>query len=273
MNSLTLCNLEGGALGVKNGDRITVVAGMSTDDVIAGRKPDLNGPSIAVKDARFAPCILNPQKIVMLGFNYRSHSNEMKFEIPKAPILFNKYNNSLAAHGAKIAVPWDVTTRMDYEVELVAFIGKRCRNVSESDALDYVFGYATGNDLSARDLQFRDGKGSQYLLGKTPDGFMPVGPYLVGAGAVGDPQKLAIECRVNGETRQKSNTANMIFTCAQIVSYCSRHFTLLPGDLISTGTPEGVIQGKPEAQQVWLKAGDELACSVEKLGELRFTLT
>jgi len=145
--------------------------------------------------------------------------------------------------------------------------------VGEGEALNYVFGYATGNDFSARDLQLRDGRqGSQFMIGKTPDGFMPIGPYLVGAEIVGDPQNLAIECRVNGERRQSSNTSDMIFSVAKIIAYASSIFTLKPGDVFSTGTPEGVILGKPEAEQVWLKAGDEVACSVEKLGELRFQL-
>jgi 2-keto-4-pentenoate hydratase/2-oxohepta-3-ene-1,7-dioic acid hydratase in catechol pathway len=210
----------------------------------------------------------------MLGFNYRKHAMEVGVPIPKAPVLFNKYNNALGGHRVPVPLPVKVAKKFDYEVELQVIIGKTAKEVSEADALSYVFGYATGNDFSARDLQFRDGRqGSQYMIGKTPDGFMPVGPWLVGADVVGDPQKLAIECRVNGEQRQSSNTSDMIFTCAQIISYCSSIFTLQPGDLISTGTPEGVITGKPEAQQVWLKAGDKVACSVEKLGELRFDLT
>ncbi len=136
--------------------------------------------------------------------------------------------------------------------------------------IDYVFGYSTGNDFSARDLQ---SKTSQFLLGKTCDGFQPLGPYLVSADLVGDPQKLRLETRVNGEQRQDSNTADMIFSCAQIISYASQHFTLKPGDVISTGTPEGVINGKPPEKQVWLKPGDKIACSVEKCGELRFDLS
>ncbi|MGZ6144364.1 MAG: fumarylacetoacetate hydrolase family protein, partial [Myxococcales bacterium] len=284
--SLTLCNLRGSGLGVKMGDKILDVAKaaknvpMSTDDVIAGknlaglaRALSAKGPFIAEKDAQFAPCLLAPQKIIMLGFNYRKHAMEVGVPIPKAPVLFNKYNNSINHHGGTIALPAKVATKFDYEVELQVIIGKTAHEVSEADALKYVFGYATGNDFSARDLQFRDGKTSQYMLGKTSDGFMPIGPYLVGADVVGDPQKLALECRVNGEQRQSSNTDDMIFSCAQIVSYISQHFTLQPGDLISTGTPQGVIVGKPEAQQVWLKAGDKIACSVEKLGELRFELT
>ena len=230
------------------------------------------GPFVAEKDAQFAPCILAPQKIIMLGFNYRRHAMEVGVPVPRAPVLFNKFNNALSGHGTTIHLPVKVAKKFDYEIELQVIIGKTAHEVSEADALGYVFGYATGNDFSARDLQFRDGKASQFMLGKTSDGFMPVGPYLVGADLVGDPQKLAVECRVNDEQRQSSNTSDMIFTVAQIVSYCSQVFTLQPGDLISTGTPEGVITGKPEDKQVWLKAGDKIACSVEKLGELRFDL-
>jgi 2-keto-4-pentenoate hydratase/2-oxohepta-3-ene-1,7-dioic acid hydratase in catechol pathway len=232
----------------------------------------VKGALLAANEAQFGPCITRPEKILMLGYNYRRHAMEAGVPIPKAPVLFNKYNNALAGHGSTIKLPTKVAAKFDYEVELQVIIGKTAHQVSEAEALDYVFGYATGNDFSARDLQFRDGKASQFMIGKTSDGFMPVGPWLVGAELVGNPQKLALECRVNGEKRQSSNTDDMIFTCAQIVSYASQIFTLKPGDLISTGTPEGVVLGKPEAQQVWLKPGDKVACSVEKLGELRFDL-
>jgi 2-keto-4-pentenoate hydratase/2-oxohepta-3-ene-1,7-dioic acid hydratase in catechol pathway len=295
--ALTYCMLrtQGGlSLGVKQGDHILdvgnagkllrVAVPATTDDVISGRELEglqkvlssaasLKGVFLNEKDAQFGPCITHPQKIIMLGFNYRRHAMETGTPIPKAPVLFNKYNNALSGHGGAIKLPTQVATKFDYEVELQVVIGKTAHQVSEADALNHVFGYATGNDFSARDLQFRDGKASQFMLGKTSDGFMPVGPWLVGADLVGDPQKLALECRVNGEQRQSSNTSDMIFTCAQIISYASQVFTLAPGDLISTGTPEGVIFGKPEAQQVWLKSGDKVACSVEKLGELRFELT
>ncbi|HXX29889.1 MAG TPA: fumarylacetoacetate hydrolase family protein [Myxococcaceae bacterium] len=294
--ALTYCNLraEGGtSLGVKQGDKVLdvgragkllrVAVPRSTDEVIAGRDlaglekvlasaAQLKAALLSEKDVQFAPCITGPQKIIMLGFNYRRHAMETGTPIPKAPVLFNKYNNALNSHGGTIHLPTAVATKFDYEVELQVIIGKTAHQVSEAEALSHVFGYATGNDFSARDLQFRDGKASQFMLGKTSDGFMPVGPWLVGADLIGDPQKLALECRVNGEQRQSSNTNDMIFTCAQIISYASQVFTLLPGDLISTGTPEGVIAGKPEAQQIWLKPGDKIACSVEKLGELRFDL-
>ncbi len=285
----TWCNLRTG-LGLKQGDRILDIATAgkqmkvpvpaTTDELIAGknvaglsRVMTAKGPFVAANAAQFAPCITNPEKIIMLGFNYKKHVMEVKVPMPTKPVLFNKYNNALLGHGGTIKLPTKAATKFDYEVELQVIMGKTARDVSEADALNYVFGYATGNDFSARDLQLRDGRtGSQFMIGKTPDGFYPVGPYLVGADVVGDPQKLAIECRVNGEQRQSSNTNDMIFTVAQIIAYASTIFTLKPGDIISTGTPEGVILGKPEAQQVWLKAGDKVACSVEKLGELHFDL-
>ncbi len=266
------------------GKALKVAVPASTDDVIEGRNlaglqkvlaasaSATRGALVPLAQARFGPCITRPQKIMMLGFNYRRHAMETGTPIPKAPVLFNNYNNALSGHGGTIKLPTAVAKKFDYEVELQVIMGKTASNVSEADALKYVFGYATGNDFSARDLQFRDGKGSQFMIGKTCDGFMPVGPWLVGADLVGDPQSLKVETRVNGEQRQSSNTSDMIFSCAQIIAYASTLFTLQPGDLISTGTPEGVIIGKPEAQQVWLKPGDKVACSIEKLGELRFDL-
>ena len=183
---------------------------------------------------------------------------------------FSKYNVALNAHGGTIELPVGIARKFDYEVELVIVMGKLARNVPEAEALSYVAGYATGNDFTARDLQLETG--GQWLLGKTPDGFAPLGPYLVTADQI-DPDRLAIECRVNGETRQSSNTSDLIFGCRQVIAYISQTFTLRPGDVIYTGTPEGVILGKPPGQQVWLKPGDAIACSVEQLGELRFTLT
>jgi 2-keto-4-pentenoate hydratase/2-oxohepta-3-ene-1,7-dioic acid hydratase in catechol pathway len=149
-------------------------------------------------------------------------------------------------------------------------MGKRANDVSEADALSYVFGYATGQDFTARDLQMRS---SQWMIGKTNDGFAPIGPHIVTADLVGDPNKLKIEQLVNGEVRQSSNTEDMVFNCAQIISYTSKIFTLEPGDIIFTGTPEGVISGYPADRQVWLKPGDKLETRIEKLGSLHFYLT
>jgi 2-keto-4-pentenoate hydratase/2-oxohepta-3-ene-1,7-dioic acid hydratase in catechol pathway len=217
----------------------------------------------------YGPVVIRPEKIVCVGLNYRRHAKEVNMAIPAQPVLFSKYNNSLSAHRGAIKLPVEIAKKFDYETELVIVVGRNAKNVSEADALSYVAGYCTGNDFSARDLQFDTG--GQWMVGKTPDQFAPLGPYLVSADQV-NPDRLNIECRVNGEIRQSSNTEDFIFTSAQIVSYISRHMTLKPGDIIFTGTPEGVILGHPKDKQVWLKAGDRIACSVEKLGELEFEL-
>jgi 2-keto-4-pentenoate hydratase/2-oxohepta-3-ene-1,7-dioic acid hydratase in catechol pathway len=217
----------------------------------------------------YGPVVTRPEKIVCVGLNYRRHAKEVNMAIPAQPVLFNKYNNSLSAHRSAIKLPVEVAKKFDYETELVIIVGSNAKNVSEADALSYVAGYCTGNDFSARDLQFDTG--GQWMVGKTPDQFAPLGPYLLTADQV-NPDQLKIECRVNGETRQSSNTEDFIFTSAQIVSYISRHMTLKAGDIIFTGTPEGVILGHPKDKQVWLKVGDKIACSVEKLGELEFEL-
>jgi 2-keto-4-pentenoate hydratase/2-oxohepta-3-ene-1,7-dioic acid hydratase in catechol pathway len=213
------------------------------------------------------PCVSDPGKIICVGLNYARHAAESNMPIPQSPVLFSKFNNSLAGAGEDVPLISDVATEFDYEVELCVAIGKTARNVSEGDALSYVAGYCTANDLSVRDLQMRT---SQWLLGKTSDKFFPIGPYLVTADEVGDPQKLRLTCKVNGETRQDSNTADMVFSVAQLVSYCSTYFTLEPGDLITTGTPEGVAMGMPN--KPWLKKGDVVEVEVEKLGKLTNTM-
>lgn len=211
----------------------------------------------------YAPCVTNPEKILCVGVNYTEHGNECHFELPTHPILFSKFNNALAAHQQSIRLP-KTAEKFDYEAELVVIMGKEACNVSKEDALSYVFGYSVGNDLSARDLQFRT---PQWLLGKTCDGFAPVGPYIVTADEI-DPNHLDIRCEVNGEIRQRSNTDRMIFDCAAIISYASQYMTLKPGDLIFTGTPSGVILGYPEAKQAWLKPGDKVSVTIENLGTL-----
>jgi len=217
----------------------------------------------------YGPVVTRPEKIVCVGLNYRRHAKEINLPIPQYPVLFSKFNNALSGHNGAIKLPVEVAAKFDYETELVVVMGKKAKNISEADALSYVAGYCTGNDFSARDLQVE--RGSQWMIGKTPDQFAPLGPYLVTADQI-NPDKLRIECRVNGELRQRSSTDDFIFNIAHLVSYISRHMTLKPGDIIFTGTPEGVILGYPKEKQVWLKAGDKIACSVEKLGELRFEL-
>lgn len=211
----------------------------------------------------YAPSVLHPEKIICVGFNYMTHSDECKLEIPTSPILFSKFNNALAAHNQVISLPKSAK-KVDYEAELVVVIGKEAINVSKEDALSYIFGYTVGNDLSARDLQFRTG---QWLLGKTCDHFAPIGPYVVTADEI-DPNNLNIQCKVNGMIRQSANTREMIFDCATLVSYLSHHMTLKPGDIIFSGTPGGVILGEPENEQKWLQAGDQITISIGKIGSL-----
>jgi 2-keto-4-pentenoate hydratase/2-oxohepta-3-ene-1,7-dioic acid hydratase in catechol pathway len=244
--------------------------GLLSKVVAAAKAKTPDGALLKPADVRFAPLVTRPEKIIMMGFNYRHHAAETGTPIPKNPVLFNKFNNALNNHGGTIKLPApDVMSHFDYECELVIVFGKEARNVSEAEALDYVAGYATGNDFSARDAQFLT---SQYMIGKTPDGFAPIGPYMMTADLVPDPNNLRIETRVNGEQRQDWNTNDMIFNCRQLISFASKMFTIKPGDVFFTGTPQGVIVGKPKDKQVWLKAGDKVACSVGNLGELAFDL-
>jgi len=212
----------------------------------------------------WGPCVTKPHKIICVGLNYRKHADETNAPYPEVPILFNKFDNTLTGHNSEIAIP-NVTKELDYEVELGIVIGEKTKNVTEQDALNHVFGYCTVNDLSARDLQMRT---HQWLLGKTCDKFSPIGPYLVTADEITDPNNLALKTYVNGEVRQNSNTADMIFNCAEIISYISQHMTLEPGDIILTGTPEGVVFGYPQEQQVYIQPGDEVTVEIEKLGSL-----
>ena len=232
---------------------------------------DKRGKRVLVPEsrARFGPAVPRPGKIICVGLNYRRHAMETGNPIPPVPILFNKYNNTLVGHRGTIRLPVKVSSQFDYEVELVVVMGKQARDVPEEKALAHVFGYANGNDFSARDLMRVT---SQLMLGKTCDGFAPLGPWVVTADQIPDPQNLRIATYVNGERRQDSNTSDMIYSCAQIVSYCSRHMTLLPGDIIYTGTPQGVILGYPPEKRVWLKAGDKVVTEVEKCGVLEVTL-
>lgn len=218
---------------------------------------------IPEEEITYAPCVLQPEKIICVGLNYADHAAESKMEIPEYPVLFSKFNNALAAHKQVIPLP-KTAKNFDYEAELVIIIGKEAKDVSKEEALDYVFGYTVGNDLSARDLQFRT---PQWLLGKTPDYFGPIGPALVTADEV-DPSNLDISLKVNGEVKQSANTSQMIFDCATIVSYLSQHITLKPGDLIFSGTPEGVVMDYPEDERQWLKSGDKIEVSIENIGTL-----
>ena len=218
-------------------------------------------------DGPTAPAVTGGEKILCIGLNYRQHAKECNLPMPAAPVLFNKFPNALAADGDSIRLD-PRYLEYDYEAELVAVIGKPTRNVSAEEALDYVFGYTCGNDLSTRDLQFA--RSSQWLLSKTFDGFAPLGPCVVTADCI-NPDDLKISSVVNGELRQNSNTSDMVFSTAQIIADLSSHFTLNPGDLIFTGTPQGVMHGYPKDQKNWLKSGDSVAVSIEGIGTLTNT--
>ena len=213
---------------------------------------------------RLLASIPNPSKIVAIGLNYADHAAEGGVATPKAPLIFAKFPSTIV--GPNDDVAWDrgLTNKVDYEAELGVVIGRAARNVSEDDALDHVFGYVCVNDVSARDLQFGDG---QWIRGKSLDTFCPVGPWIVTPDEIPDPQALSIECIVNGEALQSSTTANMFFGVRTLIAHCSRAFTLLPGDLIATGTPAGVgVYKKPPRM---LEDGDEMVIRIERIGDLR----
>jgi 2-keto-4-pentenoate hydratase/2-oxohepta-3-ene-1,7-dioic acid hydratase in catechol pathway len=203
-----------------------------------------------------------PGKIICVGLNYRDHAEEQGTDLPTAPLLFAKWNNTLIGPGDPIAIP-PVVTKCDYEAELGVVIGSTARDVSAENALEAVAGYICVNDVSARDLQFADG---QWTRGKSPDTFCPVGPRLVPRDEVADPQNLAIRAILNGETMQDSTTANMVFGVAQIIEYVTRTITLEPGDLIATGTPAGV--GAFRKPPHFMQPGDEITIEIDGLGSL-----
>lgn len=279
---LTGLRLEEGVVPWAEASRLTGQAGwagLTVEELVGGAGPGskelagwlrqeedrLKELLLPEEELELGPCLPRPGKIICVGLNYRKHAVETGSPIPEFPVLFSKFGNAVAASGQHVVLP-EVSSMVDYEVELAMVIGKRAWQVEESEALDYVFGYCTANDLSARDLQMRT---SQWLLGKSCDGFCPIGPYLVTADEIPDPNALSLRTYVNGELRQNSHTSDMIFDCKTIVSYISRHMTLEPGDLILTGTPEGVVMGYPKERQVYLRDGDEVVVEVEGLGTLR----
>ena len=202
-------------------------------------------------------------KVVAIGRNYYDHAVEGGNEPPKSPLLFTKFTNALAGHNARVTLH-AISEQIDFEAEMAVVIGKRASKVDEADALDYVFGYAPLNDVSARDLQFSDG---QWVRGKSLDGFCPVGPFITTRDEIADPQALKIEGLLNGQVMQSSNTKMMIFGVAYLIHYITQGVTLEPGDVIATGTPEGVgVFRKPP---VLLKDGDVFEVAIEKLGTLR----
>jgi len=233
---------------------------------LLGRSQALGGGGQAtayeLDSLEFLPAVY-PSKILAIGRNYAEHAAEGGAELPKAPLLFNKLPNALSAHNAPIVLPI-ISEQVDFEAELAVIIGRTARRVSEAEALEHIFGYSLINDVSARDLQFGDG---QWTRGKSLDTFAPLGPFITTRDEIEDVQTLKIEGVLNGEVMQSSNTSRMIFKVAYLVSYLSQGITLQPGDVIASGTPDGVgIFRKPP---VLLKAGDVFEVKIEKVGALR----
>jgi 2-keto-4-pentenoate hydratase/2-oxohepta-3-ene-1,7-dioic acid hydratase in catechol pathway len=239
-------------------------AGLSKLAEFTGKLLKANNTDYLLKEDELTlgPAVPNPQKIICIGQNYRKHALETGSDIPTLPVVFGKFGNALAAPNERIPFP-KAAEQYDYEAELAVVIGRVCHEVSEADALNYVLGYCCANDISAREVQRRT---SQWMLGKSFDKFFPIGPYLVTADQITDPQALGIRLYLNGEKRQDSNTSDMIFGVAHLISYISQFWTLVPGDIISTGTPEGVILGMKD--KVWLKSGDTMTVEIDHLGKL-----
>lgn len=225
---------------------------------------DVNTLPVVGGNPRIGAPIANIGKFIGIGLNYRDHANEAKLPIPTEPIIFMKANSCVVGPNDDVVLPRQ-SQKVDWEVELGIVIGTRARYVGKDEALSYVAGYCVVNDVSERHFQLE--RGGTWDKGKGFDTFGPVGPWLVTADDVGDPQALDIWLKLNGETVQRSNTREMIFDCATIVSYVSELMTLMPGDVITTGTPAGVGMGMNP--QRYLRAGDALALGVQGLGEQR----
>ena len=234
-------------------------------DILLGRLVEFlcDAPTIAESDVTFLP-VTEPKKIICEGLNYKDHAEETGGTAPEDPVFFCKFNDALSAAGESVTLPtWQRC--YDYEAELVIVIGKSAYNVTPEQAQECIFGYTCGNDLSARDCQFLS---SQWLSGKSFPGFAPTGPYIVTRDSFDPYEGRGIFCEVNGVQVQAGNTADMIFPCYETVSAASRFFPLSPGDLIFTGTPDGVILGKKKGERTWLKSGDVVKVTIDGIGTL-----
>jgi 2-keto-4-pentenoate hydratase/2-oxohepta-3-ene-1,7-dioic acid hydratase in catechol pathway len=221
------------------------------------------GDAVPLRDVRLLAPLSRPGKLVAVGRNYREHAAEEGATLPSAPVLFTKYPSSITGPGSEIRWRAADTSQVDYEAELGVVIKRRTRDVSVEDALDSVFGYTCLNDVSARDMQVQDG---QWVRAKSLDTFCPMGPWIVTGDEIPDPGRLSIRCTVNGDVRQDASTADLIHGVDELIAFCSRFFTLEPGDVIATGTPGGV--GAFRVPPVFLADGDVVAVSIEGIGTL-----
>lgn len=252
-------------LGVIEGESLVPLdfQGSMIDLIEQGKPAKPKGHALPLEEIRFAPVVSKPSKIIALGLNYLDHAKESKGAIPKVPLLFAKFPNSLTGHKEPITWSVDISKKVDFEAELAVIIGKRIYRPQPDEVMEAVFGYACANDVSARDLQFSDG---QWVRGKSLDTFCPLGPWIVTGDEIPDPHSLRIKTIVNGTTMQDSNTNMMIFKIPEVIHFLSRQFTLLPGDVILTGTPHGV--GAFREPSIYLKNGDVVVVEIEKVGRL-----
>ncbi|XP_055376510.1 fumarylacetoacetate hydrolase domain-containing protein 2 [Condylostylus longicornis] len=216
------------------------------------------------EDIKLLPPVTNPKKIIAIGLNYVDHCIEQNKEKPKEPIFFSKFSNCLIGPGDNILYP-PVTNSLDYEVELAVIIGKKAKDVPKLKAMDYIFGYTIAQDITARDWQ-KQKNGGQFLLGKSMDTFLPLGPSIAHKSIIEDPENLTISCKVNGIEKQHQKTSNMIFKIDEMISYLSQMITLEPGDVILTGTPGGV--GAHRKPPEFLKVGDVVESEIEGIGKI-----
>jgi len=243
--------------------RAAAEPGVTLVDVMS--RPELVTSAAGAEEVEAGALVapLRPGKIVAIGVNYRDHARESGAEVPERPLVFAKFPSSVIGPGAPIEIDPEATERVDWEVELAAVIGRRARHVSRDDALGVVYGYTAGNDITARDVQFGDG---QWTRGKSFDSFCPLGPLVVTADELPDPQALELETRVNGEVVQDSSTAEMVFGVAELIEFCSAAFTLEPGDVLLTGTPWGCGEFMDPPRS--LHPGDEVVVSIGGVGSL-----
>jgi 2-keto-4-pentenoate hydratase/2-oxohepta-3-ene-1,7-dioic acid hydratase in catechol pathway len=223
------------------------------------------GDPVPVEDVQFAPAVTRPSKIIGVAFNYPSHFSESKWkrQVPEYPLIFAKFPNTLNSHKGLITWNTDLTDKVDFEGELAVIIGKRIYECPEEEIMESIFGYTCANDVSARNIQFKD---NQIVRGKSPDTFCPLGPWIVTGDELTDPHSLNLRTLLNGQIVQENNTREMLFSLPRLVSFLSMSFTLMPGDVILTGTPHGV--GCFREPPLYMKDGDEIVVEIEGIGRL-----
>jgi 2-keto-4-pentenoate hydratase/2-oxohepta-3-ene-1,7-dioic acid hydratase in catechol pathway len=259
-------------LGRLDGQAITPFQGVADVQTLLSQVAHASGAAVALDSVRLLAPIVPQRNVFCVGWNYLKHYDESKgkregqeVELPERPTFFSKLPTTVAGPQDSVPLHEAYTSKLDWEVELAVVIGKEGRDIAEEDALEHVFGYTVANDLSARDLQ--RAHGAQWFKGKSLDATCPMGPVLVTADEIDDPQNLALSCEVNGVRMQAGHTRNQIFSVARVIAELSQGLTLLPGDVILTGTPEGI--GAARQPPLFLRDGDVVECWVDGIGSLR----